>query len=162
MAYKGEPGSFRLQVTVPARPETIFRIFESPALTREWLFGILGVECLAFDRDFRTGGLEYSSFGFGPEHVMSLETEFAEIVPGRRVRMRQAAAVNGVTDNLCDSTMAFTPALGGTRIDFTAEMRLYDPTDHLQKQIDMSRYRLNQLFHFAGRLEDEPLRMMRA
>ena len=87
MTMTAERAVVRLQRTIPAPPERVYRAWLEPELLRRWL-APGGLEVTRVEVDVRVGGHYRIWHGSAGGGVGGFECELLELVPGRRLVFR--------------------------------------------------------------------------
>ncbi len=82
--------TFVLERSYSKPPERVFAAFADPSQKRRWFADSRGHEVVAFDQDFRVGGVERLEYRFNegtpfPGAALTNEGRYYDIVPNRRI-----------------------------------------------------------------------------
>lgn len=115
--------------TFEAPPGRVFAAWASPAARARWAVPG-GAWVLAEDGDdFRVGGHEVSRFGPPGDPVFRAETNYLDIVPGRRIVMAGTMAERDVAISASMATVELLPHEDGTRLIYTEQAAFLDGHD---------------------------------
>jgi uncharacterized protein YndB with AHSA1/START domain len=130
--------TFTLERSVPASPDRVFSAFSDPAKKIRWHADGRNSEVLAFDVDFRVGGVDHYRYRMGPDSplkgaILSNETHYLEIQPSRRIVIAYTMGIETNGENRPFSaslaTFELLPSGAGTEILFTEQSAFFENSD---------------------------------
>ncbi len=130
-------GTFVIERSYPASPERVFAALSTPELKRRWFVENRGMTTEKFEMDFRIGGRETTSSRFKegsrfPGVVMTNETTYLDIVPGRRVALAYTMALGDKRISASLATFELMPAGECTDLIFTEQGAYFEGADGAQ------------------------------
>lgn len=130
--------TFTLERSFPATPERVFSAFSDPAKKIRWHADGRNTEILAFDMNFRVGGIDryrYRMSGDGPLKgaILSNDTHYLEIQPNRRIVIAYTMGIETAGENRPFSaslaTFELLPNASGTDVLFTEQSAFFEGAD---------------------------------
>ena len=130
--------NFTLERSFPATPERVFSAFADPAKKIRWHSDGRNTEILAFDMNFRVGGIDryrYRMSGEGPLKgaILSNYTHYLEIQPNRRIVIAYTMGIETADENRAFSaslaTFELLPNATGTDVLFTEQSAFFEGAD---------------------------------
>ena len=126
--------TFVLTRAYPWPPEKAFAAFSDPAKKRRWFGDDEGRETVAYEMDFRPGGLEHARFRMRdttpfPGVEMTNDSQHLIIVPNRRIVLASVMAMAGTPFSASLCTFEFEPAATGTDLIFTHQGAFFENSD---------------------------------
>jgi uncharacterized protein YndB with AHSA1/START domain len=126
--------TFVLERSYPKPPEDVFAAFADPDKKRRWYAESRGLEVVAFDQDFRVGGVERLQYRFNqgspfPGAALVNEGRYQDIVPNRRI---VTASTMDLADRRISATLVtfeFLPTDKGTDLICTHQGTFFEGSD---------------------------------
>ncbi|HSY13755.1 MAG TPA: SRPBCC family protein [Verrucomicrobiae bacterium] len=126
--------TFVLERSYPKPPEDVFAAFADPDKKRRWYADSRGLEVVAFDQDFRVGGVERLQYRFNqgspfPGAALVNEGRYQDIVPNRRI---VTASTMDLADRRISATLVtfeFLPTDKGTDLICTHQGTFFEGAD---------------------------------
>ena len=126
--------TFVLERSYPKPPEDVFAAFADPDKKRRWYAESRGLEVVAFDQDFRVGGVERLQYRFNqgspfPGAALVNEGRYQDIVPNRRI---VTASTMDLADRRISATLVtfeFLPTDKGTDLICTHQGTFFEGAD---------------------------------
>jgi uncharacterized protein YndB with AHSA1/START domain len=119
--------TFVIERVLTKCPAHVFSAWSDPDKKRKW-FVEPSRKADSYVNDFRVGGREYGAF----ENDMGLhenETRYFEIIPDELIVFGYAMAMNGRVHSVSLVTVRFADEGGGTRLSYTEQMCVIEPSD---------------------------------
>ena len=126
--------TFVLERSYRKPPEDVFAAFADPDKKRRWYAESRGLEVVAFDQDFRVGGVERLQYRFNqgspfPGAELVNEGRYQDIVPNRRI---VTASTMDLADRRISATLVtfeFLPTDKGTDLICTHQGTFFEGSD---------------------------------
>jgi uncharacterized protein YndB with AHSA1/START domain len=126
--------TFVLERSYRKPPEDVFAAFADPDKKRRWYADSRGLEVVAFDQDFRVGGVERLQYRFNqgspfPGAALVNEGRYQDIVPNRRI---VTASTMDLADRRISATLVtfeFLPTDKGTDLICTHQGTFFEGAD---------------------------------
>jgi uncharacterized protein YndB with AHSA1/START domain len=114
-------GTFVIDRHYTAPVARVFAAFADPQLKKSWYAASDTHEIIAFESDFRVGGVERLHYRFGadtpfPGAVLTNEGQYHDVVPERRIVTASHMAIEGKPISVALVTIELFPADGGTDV----------------------------------------------
>jgi uncharacterized protein YndB with AHSA1/START domain len=126
--------TFTIERHYPKPPAQVFAAFADPALRRRWFAEGGGHEVVAFDSDFRPGGIGHLRYKLGahtpfPGAEIDNVEQVCAIVPDTRVVATTTMAFGGQTVSVLLVTTELAEADGGTLLVCTIQGAFLEGSD---------------------------------
>ena len=126
--------TFVLERSYPKPPEDVFAAFADPDKKRRWYADSRGLEVVAFDQDFRVGGVERLQYRFNqgspfPGAALVNEGRYQDIVPNRRIVMASTMAIGEKCFSASLATIELIPTDDGTEVILTHQGAFFEGSD---------------------------------
>lgn len=122
--------TFTIENRYPASPEKVFSFFSDPAKKRRWLGGEdEGFEIVRYEPNFAVEAYDRWQFRFKGGDLISNDTCYQEIVPGRRIVFVYKMAFAGKPISASLVTVEFVPDGKGTKLVHTEQGAYFDGMD---------------------------------
>ncbi len=118
--------TFTIERKLEQASATVFSAWSDPDKKRKWF--VAPASKSDYSLDFRVGGREYGAF----ENDMGKhenETRYFEIVPNALIVFSYSMAMNGRVHSVSLVTVRFAEESGATRLTFTEQMCVIEPSD---------------------------------
>ncbi|MBU1175376.1 MAG: SRPBCC family protein [Alphaproteobacteria bacterium] len=127
MPVKAHNQTFTIERVLAKCPAHVFSAWSEPDKKRKW-FAASPNQAESHVLDFSVGGREYGAF----ENEMGLhenETRYFEIVPDELIVFSYSMAMNKRVHSVSLVTVRFADMNGGTRLIYTEQMCVIEPSD---------------------------------
>jgi uncharacterized protein YndB with AHSA1/START domain len=126
--------TFTIERHYPKPPAQVFAYFADAGLRRRWFADGGGHDVVAFDSDFRPGGVEHLRYRLGahtplPGAEIDNEERICAIVPDARIVATSAMAFGGQTVSVLLVTTELAAADGGTLLVCTIQGAFMEGAD---------------------------------
>lgn len=128
--------SFTIEREYRASTAKVYEAFADPVRKRRWFAESEGFEVDRYELDFRVGGFERSGFRtlagspLPAGTLVTNETVFFDLVPGRRIVFAYSMAMNGACISASLATFELIGTLaGGTRLHMTEQAAFFENAD---------------------------------
>jgi len=130
--------NFTLERNFPASPERVFSAFSDPAKKIRWHADGRNSEIVAFEMDFRVGGIDRYRYRMSADSplkgaILSNDTHYLEIQPNRRIVIAYTMGIETAGENRPFSaslaTFELLPTATGTDILFTEQSAFFEGAD---------------------------------
>ena len=127
-------GSFVIERSYPATPEKVFAAFADPVKKRRWYAEANNRDVVAFEMDFRVGGVERGRYRFKEGTpflgvILTNQTTYQDIEPNRRIVVAYTMAVGERRISASLATFELIPSGAGTRLIFTEQSAFFEGSD---------------------------------
>jgi uncharacterized protein YndB with AHSA1/START domain len=129
---KTEPvtfATFTIERVYAAKPSRVFAAFVDPASKRKWFAESEGMEVVAFELDFRVGGIEKSRFRFKTGANMGNDTVFQDIVQDRRIVSAYVMTMGEKRISASLATIELFVDGDGTKLVYTEQAAFFEGAD---------------------------------
>lgn len=126
--------TFVVERSFKAAPATVFAALSDPSIKRQWFAASDHHRLVAFDTDFRPGGLQHLHYKFGdqspfPGVDLTDEGEFQAIVPDSRIVTTSMMAIGGQPMSVSLTTFELVPNGTGTDLICTNQVAFFENAD---------------------------------
>jgi uncharacterized protein YndB with AHSA1/START domain len=126
--------TFVLERSYPKPPERVFAAFADPSQKRRWYADSRGHEVVAFDQDFRVGGVERLEYRFNegtsfPGAALTNEGRYQDIVPNRRIVTASTMDLSDRRISASLVTLEFVATDKGTDLICTHQGTFFEGSD---------------------------------
>ena len=127
-------GNFTIERHYPAPPARVFAAFADPSKKKSWFAASDSHEIIAFESDFRVGGVERLHYRFGegtpfPGAELTNDGYFHDIQPERRIVTSSHMSLAGKPVSVALVTIELSPADGGTDVSCTFQGAFFEGSD---------------------------------
>lgn len=121
--------TFEIVRSYKASPERVFDAWADPVKKRRWFVEGENWAIDSYEVAFREGGYERSRFRFKDGPVITNDTIFHDIVPGRRIVSSYDMTMAGRRFSVSLATLELEPSGSGTRLRYTEQAAFFDDPD---------------------------------
>lgn len=126
--------TFTIERTFKASPARVFEALSDPAIKRQWFAGNDHTQLVAFESDFRPGGVQHLGYKFGdgspfPGVLLTDDGIFQAIVPGRRIVITSRMTIGGAPMSVSLTTFEIGPDGEGTTLLCTNQVAFFENAD---------------------------------
>lgn len=121
--------TFTIERTYAASPARVFAAWADPVAKRTWFVEGDGWDVERYEQDFRIGGSEHSAFRFKGGGLITNDTTYLDILPGRRIVAAYTMTMDGKIMSASLATTEFEQAGAGTRLILTEHDAFLDGID---------------------------------
>jgi uncharacterized protein YndB with AHSA1/START domain len=104
--------TFSLERTYPASVARVFAAWADPQAKARWFAG----SAAEHELDFRVGGIEVNRGSHDGGPLLTFESRYQEIVPGKRIVYSSTLSADDVLSTVSLTTVVFSPDGEGTRL----------------------------------------------
>lgn len=119
--------TFAIERVLARCPAHVFSAWSDPDKKRKWV-AASPEQAAAYTLDFRVGGREYGAFQSDMGRHEN-ESRYFEIIDNELIVFSYSMAVNGRVHSVSLVTVRFADEGGGTRLTYTEQMCVIEPSD---------------------------------
>ena len=126
--------TFTIERSFKAAPARVFEALSDPAIKRLWFAANDQTELVAFESDFRPGGVQHLGYTFGdtspfPGVALTDDGIFQAIIPDKRIVITSRMAIGGAPMSVSLTTFELLPDGDGTGLTCTNQVAFFENAD---------------------------------